>query len=380
MVMQNRSLQRTAHFTSSTVFMNPPRTQVTGSTSSSQMVAAKNESLQVLTKQNGDYKSPTNHSFEKVDAEFHHGWLHQELNFGSYWAITDSQGPYESVTGLSLPTQLMSQADIKALSNFNEKVRGQLDLAIDLFTRRQTGQMLADAAALSNYVRRFDPLKLKRDFKRFLLSPKRLGSKWLEFQYGWRPLAQSLYESARLATTPKRDYIRVKARGSQAATRVVTSKAGANVTTRVERESARVEFAGLIKLSDGFIQNAAQMSSMNPFSIAWELTPFSFVVDWFYDIGNYVRQAETWAVYRTGWLSGYKTTTSLSTVQSTIVTSSNTATNISSGSRTGTYRRAYKARSVLTSYPFPRPPVFTCDLGSGRLLNAAALLSQFLKR
>lgn len=380
MVMQSRSLQRRALYNSSTVYMNPTRTQITGSTSSSQFVAAKNESLQVLAATVGNYKFPTSHSFEKVETEFHHGWLHQELNFGSYWSITDSQGPYESVAGLNLPTQLMSQADSKALSSFNEKVRGQLDLAIDLFQSRQTGKMLADAAALSRYVRKFNPLALKRDFKRFLLNPKRLGGKWLEFQYGWRPLAQSLYESAKLATTPKRDYVRVKARGSQVEIRVVKSTSGIERSTRLERESARVEFAGLIKLSDGFVQNAAQMSSLNPASIAWELTPFSFVVDWFYDVGNYIRQAETWAIYRTGWLGGYKTTTSLSTVSSTIVTVSNSSTNVSSGSRTGHFRRAYKARTVLTSYPFPRPPVFTCDLGSGRLLNAAALLSQFLKR
>ena len=48
-------------------------------------------------------------------------------------------------------------------------------------------------------------------------------------------------------------------------------------------------------------------TSMNPASIKWELVPYSFVVDWFYDIGSYLRGCETSTIYssvfKAGWTS-----------------------------------------------------------------------------
>lgn len=38
---------------------------------------------------------------------------------------------------------------------------------------------------------------------------------------------------------------------------------------------------------------------LNPQSIAWELTPWSFVIDWFIPIGNYLNNLDAFASYHT---------------------------------------------------------------------------------
>lgn len=122
----------------------------------------------------------------------------------------------------------------------------------------------------------------------------------------------------------------------------------------------------------------SNFSSLNPVSIAWELMPWSFVIDWFYDVGGYIRNLETAMLHNSRFIHGYVTYG-----EKTDVKLKQHGTVSVSGSKriyayTGGAVRTMKDRAVLTSYPFPRIPVVSVDLGSGRLANAAALLTTFL--
>ena len=126
----------------------------------------------------------------------------------------------------------------------------------------------------------------------------------------------------------------------------------------------------------------ARWTSLNPVSIAWELTPYSFVVDWFYDLGGYLRNLETGLLYNTRFKSGYKSelylweSDEIAPMGGTHAVGDNSWRIQACKQRT---RRVQFYRTKLTSYPLPHLPRLDAKLGSSRLLSAASLLTQKLR-
>lgn len=107
---------------------------------------------------------------------------------------------------------------------------------------------------------------------------------WLDLQYGWKPIIQSVFDAAEAffdkANKPQRMMWRTHKRlaGSvknYSAVRWDSWKNTLDVTLTVWQEEQYSAWDSL-GLTD-------------PASLAWELLPFSFVVDWFLPIGNYLQ-------------------------------------------------------------------------------------------
>lgn len=126
----------------------------------------------------------------------------------------------------------------------------------------------------------------------------------------------------------------------------------------------------------------ARWGSLNPVSIGYELMPYSFVLDWFLDVGGYLRNYETSLLYATRFRSGFVSE----------ICSASAAFDASGQYSLGSYPKdTYVAklqaagkfvqfqRTKLNAYPAPRLPHFKADLSSGRLLNLAALMGQKIK-
>jgi hypothetical protein len=126
--------------------------------------------------------------------------------------------------------------------------------------------------------------------------------------------------------------------------------------------------------------DAARWSSLNPLSIAWELAPLSFVVDYFVDIGDYLRNVETALLYNANFVGGY---TSRLMRWECSYGGPVSVQDVSNVDQIGSFRTNVKAkvtaisfqRSVMTSYPFPYVPKFQAQLGSYRLATLASLLA-----
>lgn len=124
------------------------------------------------------------------------------------------------------------------------------------------------------------------DAARKRLNRKDVSGAWLALQYGWLPLYEDVYAastafealSAPLSmTVPK-------------ATRVIrTNRSRESCHNGYDVRSSRFSF-NHVTLS-ALPTYAQQMGLNNPAEIAWELLPWSFVVDWFFPIGRYIRQA-----------------------------------------------------------------------------------------
>lgn len=380
MVMQSYTSQRRKPFHSTTmVYENYWRSKIKNQFSSDSHSIAEQISFNVSAATNGNYKSPTRHSFQKTTARAHVGSMFESAYYGPDWFDTSSNGAFELCAGSTFPTDMITQVQNRTYSELMEKVRGQIDLSVDVFQSRQTKQMVTDATNFLTEMLKQDSRWLKREFLRFVRSPRRIGSKWLEFQYGWKPTAQTLYEAGRKIMEQSNELIRVTARASEFRSRQEISRTSSTFTQRFIEHSARSLRVVNLKLSNSALQTLAGYTSLNPASIAWELTPFSFVADWFIDFGGYLRNLESAIVYSTAFHSGFTTVTTKTSINSIITEEYADPYYRKLGSRTGSWEEVTKDRSPMYSMPLPSLPSFNVNMGTNRLLNAAALLSQHLR-
>lgn len=306
-----------------------------------------------------------------------------------------------------------------AVSKLGDVIRGGIDLSIDAFQVGKTIELakrilsvrkivehlayktwkdtsiqqrrsstLTRNRAYADVRHRFDR---HREMARLRENPmKDMGALHLEFTYGLKPTLQTIHDivtgkaqRAGNSLTIKQPNSRYKGVTGRFVdeTNIVDRSAKWTTLHDIYRSEHRTKIGGTYTPSNSYIESLSRLTSLNPVSIAWELVPFSFVVDWFYDVGGYLRMAETALVSRLGVFDGYKTTTiRYSKIQTEVRGGKDPSGYIWTGSKTGSFYRQIKQRSVITSVPYPRPPVFRCDLGSTRMINAAALLSQFLGR
>lgn len=117
--------------------------------------------------------------------------------------------------------------------------------------------------------------------------------KWLELQYGWKPLLSDVYNACdALSKRDGRDWrVTVKGRASEVESRGYTRLSfDAFDMTASRRTSSFVRI-------DAFPSNEVLISLQslgitNPLIIGWELVPFSFVVDWFLPIGSWLESLD----------------------------------------------------------------------------------------
>lgn len=118
-----------------------------------------------------------------------------------------------------------------------------------------------------------------------------VSSRWLEYIYGWKPLMQDVYSSLELLkeSMPKALLFR--------ASRQVTSSTETNVGgviiggiqgshRVVERSTSKSKCVIYAQMSAQWKHDLASYGLLNPASVAWELQPYSFVVDWLLPVGN----------------------------------------------------------------------------------------------
>jgi len=272
-----------------------------------------------------------------------------------------------------------------AIAKVYDRVRGSADLSVDLLQGKQALQMLSSTAALVRQVKSFDPFKLAQyyaGFQKNIREGRKLtrgvGSKWLEFQYGWKPLAQTIYDSAVELQTQRPPVMRITERAKGKNSSSLSSQGPYNGGSVQLETSSRCLVQCEFGVNASSLNLLSNFTSVNPVSIAWELTPYSFVVDWFLDIGGYMRSFESSVLNGSNFRGGFITETYQVRMTGKEIRSFNTFDKTVSVSYEASSVTSGKRRTLLLSAPTPRIPQFKNGLGSGRLLNAASLLSQHL--
>jgi len=132
--------------------------------------------------------------------------------------------------------------------------------------------------------------KLIRDLDK---DPARaVASAWLELQYGWRPLLDDVYGSAEAVA--KADLREVHERVSKKTSMTQAfSSSGQDYDGRVYWNGRgfmkySIKYVMYFTVPNEFYKTLGELGITNPASVAWELVPWSFVVDWFLPIGNWI--------------------------------------------------------------------------------------------
>jgi len=232
--------------------------------------------------------------------------------------ITKDPLPYHVVKVIAVspdtaPSSLSGDTDVAsrdkalymAFRRFNAEIReSESALAADFAERKQSFDAL-QSRTLQLYS--FTLHILARDYKgaaRVLGLRKRRGGlrelskdlsgTWLEYSFGWKPLIADIYSSVNVLQKPFVTPIcRGRATVKQAGTDTI-----ANPPYYHYRDYDRVykaEVESEVSITNWPVWKANQLGLINPLSVAWEVVPFSFVVDWFVPVGEFLQSLTDYA-------------------------------------------------------------------------------------
>jgi hypothetical protein len=207
--------------------------------------------------------------------------------------------------------------------------------------------------------------------------------KWLELQYGWKPLLSDVYGAASaLEKKPKGDW-RVTASVTRKDEGTKTFELLPLQNSNFYSFSCKARYLRSVYARiDALPQNEAIISLAslgvtNPLLVGWELVPYSFVVDWFIPIGGWLESLDALLGYGT---SSYSSTLlSRATWTETGISGSGPSTLggkwITDNRFKGRKRLVSVKRTVSSSVPLPSLPRFKDPRSLGHMANGLALLA-----
>lgn len=204
---------------------------------------------------------------------------------------------------------------------------------------------------------------------------------WLEYQYGWRPLITDVFGSVELLAEHHLDNDYTKWKSLR-----VSDRRERNVSTSqsyyIQRVNAvhTVKFGAYFRYKTSVPGIASKAGLTNPAEVAWELLPFSFVADWFVNIGDWLTAITALKDCEVvgGWYSSLIEQKSTTAIAVPVSRSSGRVTTRSFEIPPKYTQRLYRRTRWTPSVPSIRlqPDPF----GTKRTISAIALVSQQIRR
>lgn len=135
-----------------------------------------------------------------------------------------------------------------------------------------------------DFIKELGVKRLKKHQNKTWSRPREASGLWLEYWFGWAPTIGDI-------TTA------IQVTASEIPSQTVHGSARREFSYRKEYSyGSFVSYKGIIRVKQGMqikVSNpnallANRLGLLNPVSVAWELVPFSFLIDWFVPVGNYL--------------------------------------------------------------------------------------------
>lgn len=168
------------------------------------------------------------------------------------------------------------------------KVKGEvMNLAQNVAEYRQTCSLFSGLA--NDIYQTFRSLRRGRIPRGPASWSKSAANRWLEYQYGLKPLLSDLFKAAEDLSTvnPPPVYRRFRARRNISGQTFDASPAP-YVLTRAASHTWSLRSRVTAIISTGSLRRASEYGVINPAVLAWELIPYSFVIDWMIPVGDYL--------------------------------------------------------------------------------------------
>lgn len=350
-----------------------------------------------------DRRTPTELRFTKqeygpLEGQFERGMTFYYADYGiqgrTFGQVADSANTAPAIflqSDKHLPLLGFSDANLynRCLDGIYRNVQqgSQLNIAVDLAEAHELARLhtgITDAVfGVIDFARKARKKALVEGGRSLV---KGLSSAWLSYQYGWRPLLSTIHGLAHHART-KYGIHTIRSRASQESSWVAfTSDDWMKRCDLYGDSSIRYECKVHYTVDDDSTLSVKRVTSLDPTRLAWELLPYSFVVDWFWDIGGFLEALEARRTSGLSFHNGYLTKTQLHKIRGSWTDPGGPTYPIgySQEEYTANFNLSQQVshsvldREVLTTFPYPRLPSLTTDLGSGQLKNGAALLARLL--
>jgi len=187
----------------------------------------------------------------------------------------------------------------KAYERYRNAVTQTASLAVSLAERKQAASMMTkrieQLLTFGNCIRhrRFtqacDVLGISRNSLRRMnirKGAKAASSNYLEFHFGWSPLVSDIGSAIDVLQSPIRDLTAVGTATVRGKTLWVNPEPWWHTTHRTWL--ARVRIASDVRVTNPNLWRANQLGFVNPATVLWELVPFSFVLDWFVNVSDFL--------------------------------------------------------------------------------------------
>jgi len=300
------------------------------------------------------------------------GHSEEDMNYGSYSAVVKSGGYTYSYTDLNAQGAFAVGRNVVADDpDWESKLRlaikdQNVNLAQSMAEYHQLQSMFVkNATTVYRFMRWLkrgkgnNPFSGKARLRK--PTPLEIPNRYLEFQFGIKPLISDLegsieeFEKAAQRPHYRQFSISAKARAKKERHGIL-SLDGRKL--EAEDEDQVVIKVKAIVLGESF--SAQRLGFTNPAALAWELLPYSFVIDYFVGVGN--------------WLQGFDALIGIQQCYGTVTRKSKY---ISTSNLGGRYTQKTYGRSVFLSLPGSRAyPKWNPSLGYTRVANILALFAQ----
>jgi hypothetical protein len=283
------------------------------------------------------------------------------------------------------------------------QVKGQsANIALMFAERRSTAVMIADRATLiaraALQVRngqwrhaieslsgstRYNPLSVRARERALQKLPpsKRLANAWLELEFGWKPLLSDVHGAATMLASRAASEQYNSRLSASFRKRVVKPSTWSGLYDYVNDHESKCKYVIRYFLDSESRQGLSQTGISDPLTLAWQVLPFSFVVDWFIPVGNYLSALGAYDgfTFRDGSLTTLDKVVTHKSYNKSTVNSGWWGTNVYQTSGEATFTEVNFRRSRITGWPIPAPPELRSPLDNGPLWKFAtsmALLRQ----
>lgn len=220
--------------------------------------------------------------FKIVDEKWYGTYTYE----GYFWLPVSNYGFLDGVTwDYRFPNRITNRAIATCMGNVRAN---NLDLGQFLGELPETWTLIVEQSLVVlralNAVRKGDYAKAGKILGQAVpKNPRDAASAWLSYKFGWLPLLQDIHSMAQFDPIEPGYATAV---GVATENHIMTGFSSLYVPKGSPKHTKGAECKVAYTVEDSVLANLTSLGLANPLSIAWELAPLSFVVDWFLPIGN----------------------------------------------------------------------------------------------